>query len=149
LEQKSQTLEQRLAQLEKLLATHQGQQQSVSPSSGTLPTPPGISPLPFENLSTPSSATANAFNQFPSFPSNSTTAGFNPNMFTTQPIFPDLTPPENIDLNTFPLFAHDANPDQNGQDTSASDPLSGSWAWDMVSLGIQEELPPEEITNRL
>jgi hypothetical protein len=72
-------------------------------------------------------------------------------MFTTQPMFPDLTPPENtIDLNTFPLFAHDANPDNSTrQDPAASDPLLGSWAWDMVSLGMQEEFPPEEITNRL
>lgn len=47
LEQKSQTLEHRLAQLEKLLATHQNQQ-SASPSMNTL------LPTPLESLHSPS-----------------------------------------------------------------------------------------------
>jgi hypothetical protein len=144
LEQKSQTLEQRLAQLEKLLATHQTQQ-SASPSINThLPTPPGISPLPYENISAPGSASSNTMNQF-SFQSTPSTS-MNPNLFSTQPMFPDLTSPEsnsnNIKFDTFPLFNHDPNP--GNQDTSEN-----QWAWDLVSLGMQEELPPEEITNKL
>ena len=67
-------------------------------------------------------------------------------------MFPDLTPPENnnIDLNAFPLFSNDTSPgNQNGPDTNTSNPLESSWAWDMVSLGMQEELPPEDLTNTL
>jgi hypothetical protein len=147
LEQKSQTLEQRLAQLEKLLATHQTQQ-SVSPSMNThLPTPPGISPLSFETIPAPGSAST--MHQF-TFSPNPPSTGINPNVFSTQPMFPDLTPPDNnnINLNTFSLFAHDPSPNnQNAQDTS--NPLESQWAWDLVSLGMQEELPPEEITNKL
>lgn len=148
LEQKSQTLEQRLAQLEKLLATHQNQQ-SASPMNSHLPTPPGISPLPYETLSTPTSASG-SLNQYSSFSSN-TTAGINPSMFTSQPLFPDLTPPDNnIDLNTFPLFSNDISPsDQTMPESNSTNPLEGSWAWDMVSLGMQEELPPEDLTNKL
>jgi hypothetical protein len=150
LEQKSQTLEQRLAQLEKLLATHQNQHPTTSPALNThLPTPPGISPLPFENMSTPSSATA-TLNQF-SFPSTSPSTGINPNeMFTTQPIYPDLTPPDTdtINLDTFPLFRHDANPaDQTRRDQMNS--FVGTIGWDIVSLGMQEEFPPEDLTNKL
>lgn len=64
-------------------------------------------------------------------------------------MFPDLTPPDNnINLNTFPLFSQDPSPiNQSAQDTS--NPLESQWAWDLVTLGIQEELPPEEITNKL
>ena len=146
LEQKSQTLEQRLAQLEKLLSTHQNQP-SVSPMNTHLPTPPGISPLSFETLPTPKSASGNV-NQFPTFSTNTPTTGIDPNMFTSQPLFPDLTPPENsLDLNNFPLFSNDISP-QN-QTIPESDPLEGSWAWDLVSLGMQEELPPEDLTNKL
>ena len=146
LEQKSQTLEQRLAQLEKLLATHQNQQ-SVSPMNTHLPTPPGISPLPFETLSTPNSASSNT-NQFSSFSSNTPTTGINPSIFTSQPLFPDLTPPDNnIGLNNYPLFQNDISP--RNQTMPDSDLLGGSWAWDLVSLGMQEELPPEELTNKL
>jgi hypothetical protein len=145
LEQKSQTLEQRLAQLEKLLATHHTQQQQpASPAANTnghLPTPPGISPLAFESMNAPASA-----NQFPGL--------VNPNVFSTnQPIFPDLTPPENnnnINLGAFPLFANDTTPSNNqSAPSTTSNNLQNSWAWDLVSLGIQEELPPEEITNKL
>lgn len=146
LEQKSQTLEHRLAQLEKLLATHQNQQ-SASPSMNTLlPTPPGISPLPFETLSTPGSA-ASTLNQF-SF--NTSNTGISPNVFSTQPTFPDLTPPEtnNINMNTFPLFQPDISPgNQNAQD--GFNTFESQWAWDLVSLGMQEELPPDEITSKL
>lgn len=148
LEQKSQTLEQRLAQLEKLLATHQNQQ-SASPMNTHLPTPPGISPLPFEALSTPTSATG-SLNQFSSF-STQTPTGINPSMFTSQPLFPDLTPPDNnMDLNSFPLFSNDIpSGDQTMPESNSTNPLEGSWAWDMISLGIQEELPPETLTNKL
>jgi len=65
-------------------------------------------------------------------------------------MFPDLTSPDtnNINLDTFPLFNHDPSPgNQNAQDPP--NPLDSQWAWDLVSLGIQEELPPEEITNKL
>jgi len=146
LEQKSQTLEQRLAQLEKLLATHQTQQ-SGSPSMNThLPTPPGISPLPYETVSAPGSAAVNPLNQF-SFSSNSSSSGINPNVFST-PMFPDLTPTDNnINMNTFPLFSHDPTP--SNQNIPEANPLASQWAWDLVSLGIQEELPPENVTNRL
>jgi hypothetical protein len=147
LEQKSQTLEQRLAQLEKLLATHQGQL-SGSPSTTThLPTPPGISPLTFETMSAPGSS-ASPLNQF-SFQSTTPTTGINPNVFSTQPMFPDLTPPQtDLNMNPFPLFQHDSNPgNQSAQDGLNS--LENQWAWDIVSLGMQEELPPEDITNRL
>ena len=146
LEQKSQTLEQRLAQLEKLLATHQTQQ-SVSPSMNThLPTPPGISPLPFETISAPGSAST--MNQF-SFSTNPSHTGINPNVFSTQPMFPDLTPPDtNTNLNSFPLFAHDPSPNKQTAQTGPN-PLENQWAWDLVSLGMQEELPPQEITNKL
>lgn len=152
LEQKSQTLEQRLAQLEKLLASHQNQQ-AVSPSIHShLPTPPGISPLPFENLSTPGSASTSTLNQF-TFTSTSPSTGINPNdMFTTQPIFPDLTPPDStsINMDTFPLFRHDASPgDPNAPDSANLNPLGGTFGWDLVSLGMQEEFPPEELTNKL
>lgn len=148
LEQKSQTLEQRLAQLEKLLATHQNQQ-STSPSINThLPTPPGISPLPYETMSAPGSAPGNNMNQF-SFQSNSSSR-VNPNLFSTQPMFPDLTPPDNnINLSTFPLFAHDPSPGNSNAPDVPSNPLETQWAWDLVSLGMQEELPPEELTNKL
>ena len=150
MEQKSQTLEQRLAQLEKLLATHQTHQ-STSPSTNShLPTPPGISPLPFENMSTPNSTT-NTLHQF-SFASNSPGTGINPNdMFTTQPVFPDLTPPnsDTINLDTFPLFRHDGSSDQRGGGSGNANPLGGTFGWDMVSLGMQEEFPPEDLTNKL
>jgi hypothetical protein len=144
LEQKSHTLEQRLAQLEKLLATHQTQQQSTSPTANSsnahLPTPPGISPLAFETVSAPS-------NQFSS-------GVINPSVFSTnQPIFSDLTPQENtneINLSAFPLFTNEQAPTNNQSNPSiASNPLQSSWAWDLVSLGMQEELPPEELTNNL
>jgi hypothetical protein len=146
LEQKSQTLEQRLAQLEKLLASHQSQQ-SVSPSSNShLPTPPGISPLPFETISAPGSVTS----PLNSFSFSNTAAGINPNLFSAQPMFADIPPSEaDINLTAFPLFSHDPSPgNQNAQTENTSNPLESQWAWDLVSLGIQEELPPEEITNR-
>jgi hypothetical protein len=153
LEQKSQTLEQRLAQLEKLLATHQGHQRSTSPSTTPstnhhLPTPPGISPLPFENMSAPGS-TANNINQF-SFSSTSST-GINPSLFSAQQMFPDLTPPDstNMNLGAFPLFSNDPSPVQNVPGSATTEPLDSQWAWDMVALGMQEELPPEELTSRL
>lgn len=113
-----------------------------------LPTPPGISPLAFETISAPGSATS-TLNQF-SFQSNTPNTGINTNMFSTQPMFPDLTPPEtnNMDLNTFPLFQHDPSPGiQSAQDGLNS--LENQWAWDLVSLGMQEELPPDEITSKL
>lgn len=154
LEQKSQTLEQRLAQLEKLLATHQGQQ-STSPSvnsntSHHLPTPPGISPLAFESLSAPGSTSTNNLNQF-SF-NSSPSSGINTNIFSAQQMFPDLTPPDSTNMNNlgaFPLFANDPSPAAQIPQESTSNPLDGQWAWDMISLGIQEELPPEELTNKL
>ena len=64
-------------------------------------------------------------------------------------MFPDLTPPQtNLNMNTFPLFQPDLSPgNQSGQQGLNS--LESQWAWDLVSLGIQEELPPEELTNRL
>lgn len=113
-----------------------------------LPTPPGISPLAFETISAPGSATS-TLNQF-SFQSNTPNTGINTNMFSTQPMFPDLTPPEtnNMNLNTFPLFQHDPSPGiQSAQDGLNS--LENQWAWDLVSLGIQEELPPDEITSKV
>jgi len=145
LEQKSQTLEQRLAQLEKLLATHQTQLQSASPASNInapLPTPPGISPLAFESIS--ASASDNQFSG----------GGINPSVFSaTQPIFPDLTPPDNpnnINLSAFPLFTNDSvSVNNHTASSTSSNPLDNSWAWDLVSLGMQEELPPDEITNKL
>jgi hypothetical protein len=147
LEQKSQTLEQRLAMLEKLLATHQGQA-TASPSTTTssvhLPTPPGISPLAFENLSAPGSTSTDSRNQFSLTPDVSP---FNPNdMFTTQAIFPDSTLPDgnNDLLNAFPLFRQETS----APATTSIDPFAGI-SWDMVSLGLQEELPPEELTDRL
>ena len=145
LEQKSQTLEQRLAQLERLLATHQTQLQSASPASNInapLPTPPGISPLAFESIS--ASASDNQFSG----------GGINPSVFSaTQPIFPDLTPPDNpnnINLSAFPLFTNDSvSVNNHTASSTSSNPLDNSWAWDLVSLGMQEELPPDEITNKL
>lgn len=150
LEQKSQTLEQRLAQLEKLLATHQNQQ-STSPSINThLPTPPGISPLPYETISAPGSASGNTMNQFSFQPSSA--SPMNANLFSTQPMFSGLTPPDNnnnINMDTFPLFPHDPSPGNQKSQDVPSNPLDTQWAWDLVSLGMQEELPPEEITNKL
>ena len=145
LEQKSQTLEQRLAQLEKLLATHQAQLQSASPASNinaALPTPPGISPLAFESMS--ASASADRF----------ASGVINPSIFSTnQPIFPDLTPPDNtnnINLSAFPLFTNEpASTNHQTASSTSSNPLQSSWAWDLVSLGMEEELPPDEITNKL
>jgi len=145
LEQKSQTLEQRLAQLERLLATHQTQLQSASPASNVsapLPTPPGISPLAFESIST--SASENQFSG----------GGINPSVFSAnQPIFPDLTPPDNpnnVNLSAFPLFTNDSvSVNNHSTSSTSSNPLENSWAWDLVSLGMQEELPPDEITNKL
>jgi hypothetical protein len=150
LEQKSQTLEQRLAQLEKLLATHQGQQSSSpSVSNHHLPTPPGISPLPFENMSAPASS-ASKINQF-SFAS-STPTGMNTNLFQAQQMLGDLTPPDstNMNLTAFPLFSNDPSPGvQSVPESGSSNPLDAQWAWDMVALGMAEELPPDELTNKL
>jgi len=72
-------------------------------------------------------------------------------MFTTQPVFPDLTPPnsDTINLDTFPLFRHDGGSDQRGGDSGNANPLGGTFGWDMVSLGMQEEFPPEDLTNKL
>jgi hypothetical protein len=73
-------------------------------------------------------------------------------MFSTQPIFADLTPPDTntLNLNTFPLFSSDSSPsNQNVQGSNTSNHLESQWAWDMVSLGMQEELPPEDLTNKL
>ena len=66
-------------------------------------------------------------------------------------MFPDLTSPDNsnMNLNTFPLFAHDPSPANENVHDAPSNPFDTQWAWDLVSLGIQEELPPEEITNKL
>jgi hypothetical protein len=129
-----------------LLATHQTQQ-STSPSSGShLPTPPGISPLPFETLSTPASAAPAALNQF-SFQSNSSSdANIANNLFSTQPVFPDLSRHDSndINLNAFPLFTNDTN-----TQSANGNSMNNQWAWDLVSLGITEELPPEDVTNRL
>jgi hypothetical protein len=147
LEQKSQTLEQRLVQLEKLLASHQNQQ-STSPSSNShLPTPPGISPLPFETISAPGTATST----INSFSFSNTTGGINPNLFSAQAMFTDIPPSEinNINLTAFPLFNDPSPGHQNAQNGNASNPLESQWAWDLVSLGIQEELPPEDITNKM
>lgn len=113
-----------------------------------LPTPPRISPLPFENLSAPNSTSTDNMGQF-QYPSNPpSTTGINPSLFSTQPMFPDITPAENIlNLNTYPLF-NDLSPTQNAPEPP-SNPLENQWAWDVVSLGLNEELPPEDLTDKL
>jgi len=105
-------------------------------------TPPGISPLAFESIST--SASENQFSG----------GGINPSVFSAnQPIFPDLTPPDNpnnVNLSAFPLFTNDSvSVNNHTASSTSSNPLDNSWAWDLVSLGMQEELPPDEITNKL
>ena len=72
-------------------------------------------------------------------------------MFAPQPIFPDLTPPDEnpINIDTFPLFSNDPGPKNANGQVFSSNPLDSQWAWDLVSLGMQEELPPEELTNKL
>jgi hypothetical protein len=103
-------------------------------------------------MSAPGSATNNVnnMNQF-SFSANAS-SNINPNLFSAQQMFADLTPPDstNLNLGAFPLFNNDPSPaTQSLPDPTISNPLDGQWAWDLVSLGMQEELPPEDLTNKL